>query len=321
MKKLELINRITGHFAMISSKIELQSTQNLHDINIFSEFFIRDLLNIVYGTSLENLNSTEQNSTAIDLVDYELKQALQITSTKTFTKIKHTVNGFVESKRNLTFEELFIFILTTKTPKFSHKTYSKDDFVFNVADNVKSFETLLSELMDKEIDILQKVISYLDKELLSETEDDITENEMATIVSLISYLSKNRKNSRLDTNDKKTIVDPNNKINSRFKKYAETLKNSYMELLSVYGGNLIGTAENHLGIDDVEGILLKEYLKDLSEEVLETNNGNPNKSLESLTISFQAALKKAGKRHDKMAIKFYLLDQTIKCNVFPIHDE
>ena len=54
------------------------------------------ILNLVYGVNLVNINNRVRNSAAIDLVDTENRIAVQVTSTSTGDKVKHTINEFVK---------------------------------------------------------------------------------------------------------------------------------------------------------------------------------------------------------------------------------
>jgi hypothetical protein len=58
-------------------------------------------------------------------------------------------------------------------------------------------------------------------------------------------------------------------------------------------------------------------LKDESDIILTKENNNPKLALHSLVELFYGKLSSNGVTFDKQAIKFYLLDELIKCNVFP----
>lgn len=46
-------------------------------------------------------------------------------------------------------------------------------------------------------------------------------------------------------------------------------------------------------------------------------NNNPTKALDTLVEYFENKLSTNGKKYDRMAIKFYLVNEMIKCSVFP----
>lgn len=89
-----------------------------------------------------------------------------------------------------------------------------------------------------------------------------------------------------------------------------------MELLGIYGSALV-QIESIRGIDEGEEIIIRMYLQDLSIKYLEEAQDDPMEALNKLVNFFEIKLGKNGKKYDKAAIKFYLINELIKCNVFP----
>lgn len=52
----------------LSVRISSRAALNLQDINISAEYFFRDLLNMMYGWNLLNLNDIQKNAPGIDLL-------------------------------------------------------------------------------------------------------------------------------------------------------------------------------------------------------------------------------------------------------------
>ena len=67
----------------------------------------------------------------------------------------------------------------------------------------------------------------------------------------------------------------------------------------------------------MEAEIISDFLKDESDIILTKENNNPKLALHSLVELFYGKLSSNGVTFDKQAIKFYLLDELIKCNVFP----
>ena len=63
------MDRITEILSYLKSQVELSNPNNFTDINIYAENFYRDLLNLILGYELKNINMVESNSAAIDLGD------------------------------------------------------------------------------------------------------------------------------------------------------------------------------------------------------------------------------------------------------------
>lgn len=136
-------------------------------------------------------------------------------------------------------------------------------------------------------------------------------SEVETIMELINYLSLNKNRVIID---KAINVDPKNKIENRFSEHSDYLKQQYSELYAKYNGALVEATSK---TDGVEAEIISDFLKDESDIILTKENNNPKLALHSLVELFYGKLSSNGVTFDKQAIKFYLLDELIKCNVFP----
>lgn len=135
---------------------------------------------------------------------------------------------------------------------------------------------------------------------------------MDTIIDLVEYISQHRTVSKkVDSK-----VDPEYKIYKRFKDFADRLIKEYTSLLAIYGDALTIVNEK-LEIDEAQDIIIMFYLQDISMKFLEEANDNPVKALGALVDFFEDKLSKNGKKYDRAAIKFYLVNEMIKCSVFP----
>ena len=92
------IQNIADRLAYIKAQIELTNSISLYDLNIHSESFFCQLLNIIYDYKLINLNSAQRNYNSIDLADEKAKLSVQITSDNSSTKITKTIKGFIDNK-------------------------------------------------------------------------------------------------------------------------------------------------------------------------------------------------------------------------------
>lgn len=58
-------------------------------------------------------------------------------------------------------------------------------------------------------------------------------------------------------------------------------------------------------------------MKTLIIKYLDEAQDNPVDALSKLVLFFEEKLGSSGKKYDQMAIKFFLINEMIKCNVFP----
>ncbi|MCK9330496.1 MAG: hypothetical protein M0Q94_11520, partial [Candidatus Cloacimonetes bacterium] len=180
----------------------------------------------------------------------------------------------------------------------------------NILDNsdlinkVRSFPLAKIELVNK----------FLKENILYETEKvEISKSfEVETIIELVNYIST----STIDKYYDSVIIDPEFKIDKRFKKYADIIKNQYSNLGKIYG-SLIKEIKTRLINDAGKNEVIKAYLQDISILHLEKNNDNPIEALNSLVEFFENEISKSGIKYDRSAIKYFLIHETISCSVFP----
>lgn len=298
------INLITKRLSYLQTEIKNAVSLNLTDINIHAENFYLELFNLL-GYNFVNTNSNKQNYAYIDLIDTNNKLAIQVTSQNDSKKIQEAIDGFYATNSNSNFK--LKLLLISKDAKSYKKAFGSN---FNHEEDVIDIPRLLKIITNKRADEITTIANFLDKTIL--TERHKTEStEVETIMSLIDFLSKD--NNRLISNNVNN-VDPENKVYNRFSVHSEYIVEQYQTLFSVYN---IALLEARKKIDSVNAILISEYLKDESDQILSNENNNPKSALVTLVEYFYNKLSNNGFVFDKMAIKFYLLDELIKCNVFP----
>lgn len=307
------IKSIAEALALLSREVELLNCVNFYDINVVAEDFYAQLLNKIYGHNLCNLNAYEKNAPAIDLGDKEKKLSFQVTSDNDSDKIKKTIKKFIEHKQYLIYDRLVILMLTKKK-NYTTKFDTRDIFSFDNRKDIMDYTDLIKEIKLKDTVTLKGISRFLEDELVSNLHKakPTQASEVDTIIALIEYITKNREiKERRDT-----VVDPEYKIDKRFKEFADRLKNEYVKLYALYGEalNMVNTM---LEIDEAQDIITVMYLQDISMKKLDEALNDPVKALDSLTDYFEEKLSVTGKKYDRAAIKFYLVNELIKCNVFP----
>jgi len=298
-------NIVEKRLAYLKSRVELANSLNLTDANIHAENFYRDFF-ATLGFSFTNTNFDAQNFAHIDLIDTVNKQALQITSRTDNKKIKEAIEGFY-GKNEYNGYKLQLLLIGKDAKEYTTDFGHDFDHSKDVLD-VKRILSIVNNLKTDEIAI---VADFLDNEILEERAH--TEStEVETIMSLIDFLSKDE-NRQLTA--KIDNVDPDFKINNRFANHASYLTGQYGSLYAVYNSALIKANEK---MDGVMAIIISSYLKDESDALLNKNNNDPKAALAELVEYFYNKLSTNGfDKFDKQAIRYYLLDEMIKCNVFP----
>lgn len=311
LNRKDNIDKISTKLAILAHKVELNSCLNLMDLNIHAEYFFCDLLNMIFNASLVNLNTINTNAKSIDLIDLRKRLAIQVTSTPEFSKIKKTVDGFIETENINNIDRLIVLIIIKKK-RYQAKTYG-DKFIISVSDDVLDYTGLIKLIMGLPPEKIQKICDYLSSQIF-DTPSQKAPKEVTTILEMIKILSTDEHPQ--SGNGFQEEPDPNGKINKRFSAYAEYLMEIYVPLMAAYAGIL-----NEINNSSDSGIIninkLSAYLKRASNSALDECNGNPVDALNKLTDYYASRLRSNGVDYDDSAIQYYLIDNMIRCNVFP----
>ncbi len=314
MERDKHLREITNALAILSRKVEINASLNLTDLNVNAENFFRDLLNLAFGYSFININSINPNATAIDLGDEKAKIAIQVTSTSGIQKTRETVRKFIEKEYFKKYDRLIILNLVKVTKHQESKIGDAEVFELDTKDDIWDYNIFARKIQDKTTDLLKVLADFLNKELKIPELDRFIPKEIRTIISLIDYLSNH------DSSDSDELFieepDPDGKIYSRFEEHSEFLTDRYVELYAIYGANLNAINDNlDIGITSIRKKSM--YLKTYSDKVLTECNGDPKLALAKLTHEFSKEITLDGIEYDETAITFFLVNELIKCNVFP----
>lgn len=313
MNKEIYLKNVAENLALLSRQVEIINAVNLYDVNIIAEDFYSELLNIIYGYSLKNANIVEKNAQAIDLIDSVNRISIQVTSDNSSTKIKHTISEFINSKLYEKYDILKILVLTRKK-KYTVKLETEGKFDFDIKNDIIEVNDLIKDIRGLETHKIKQISEFIEKELCEKVYEvkETQANEVDTIIDLIEYISSHKKVK------KKTEVkiDPEYKLFKRFQEFAEQLVNEYTTLYMIYGSAL-DAVEEILGTDEAQDIIIMYYLQDISIQYLDETYNDPIRALNLLVTYFEKKLSLNGKKYDRAAIKFYLVNEMIKCRVFP----
>jgi hypothetical protein len=307
------LTNIADSLGLLSRQISVRNSINLYDINIVAETFYAELLNLVENINLHNLNNVEKNAPGIDLADEVNRVSVQVTSDNTSKKIKHTIEEFVKKCSYEKYDKLIILILTNKK-KYTTTFDTKGKFNFDIKNDIWDVTDLIKKINELPTEQLKKINDFLQVEFNNKCNSNTSTeaNEVETIIDLIEFISKYKKKFEL----REVVVDPEYKIYNRFKDFADGLISQYKTLLGVYGSAL-NEIENMYDNDEAQDLIMMMYLQDISIQYLDAANNDPIEALNALVQFFEDKLSENGKKYDRMAIKFYLINEMIKCSVFP----
>lgn len=307
-------DNIIEKLAYLGNCVKLYNSLNLTDINILSENFYRDFLNLIYGYTLVNINIEEPNAAAIDLGDEVNKISFQITSSAGLAKIKKTIKSFNDRDLHLKYNKLIVLNIVEKIKHQAQDLGDSSKLQINTIADVWDISNLNVDINDLSTSRLKEVSDFLEQEIRFK-ENNIVAKEVKTFLSLIEYLSDESQPSA-GAGHFIEEPDPSGKINDRFANHATFLKTEFQNLYVEFGLVLQDVMKNaDIGAAKVRRLGL--HLKHDSDKVLNDKNGNAKDALEQLVSNYAQILVQNGVEYNDTAIRFFLVSQLIACNVFP----
>ena len=205
-------------------------------------------------------------------------------------------------------------LILTQKKNYSSEFDTQRMFTFEKAKDIWDVEKLMKDIRKLQTEQIKAISNYLSEELRNKyySVRETQANEVDTIIDLIEYISKHRKVNK----SRETTVDPEYKIYRRFQEFADRLTREYTTLYMLYA-EALNIVNETLGIDEAQDIIIMFYLQDISVQFLEEEHDNPIAALNKLVAYFEEKLSSNGKKYDHSAIRFYLVNEMIKCRVFP----
>lgn len=111
------IGQIIDELTAVSQQVKSRAGLQLYDLNRYLEDFFKDILNLVYGYKLINLNDDRSNNPGLDLGDEGAKVAFQITSTKNSSKVNKTLEKAVG--QIVKYPTIYVLILQDKQSSYT----------------------------------------------------------------------------------------------------------------------------------------------------------------------------------------------------------
>ena len=190
-------NYIADKLEILSFRIKTNGKLNLLDLNIHSETFYRDVLNILYDYNLNPSNVGKSNYEAIDLIDEEKKLVLQVTATATTTKINDTLKKTkIKELSDQDYRLKFIFI-ADEAKKLRAKTYKNNhninfDSTIDILDKVSVLESVTQLKIEK----LTNLYDLMQKEF-GEKPDPVKLS--SNLVLIVNFLAKENLGNVINT--------------------------------------------------------------------------------------------------------------------------
>lgn len=158
------IGQIIDELTAVSQQVKSRAGLQLFDLNRYLEDFFKDILNIVYGYKLKNLNEDRSNNPGLDLGDEAAKVAFQVTSTKTSDKINKTLEK--AAKQVGKFPKIYVLILQDKQGSYTGLDAAlAKPFNFTADEHILDIGDVLRMVLSLPIDRLQQLFDLVNKEV------------------------------------------------------------------------------------------------------------------------------------------------------------
>ena len=228
--------KIKSLLNLLKGEIRDGGKLNLLDINVHAEDFFRDLLNLVYGWQLNNLNQWNQNAAGGDLWYDSGKMVVQVSTTATKDKIQSSIDKLgAEKFAGYRFKFLRIDGDVIKLRKESYNTH--DDIAFDPSDDIIDISSLLKEIVHLDINRLKMVYDLCVKEINPLDTPRVTETDLAIVVRALAEnvrdWSKGRRPIEYDI-EKKIVfnhLEKHRRFINDYKLYIGKLTAVYSEFL------------------------------------------------------------------------------------------
>ncbi|PCI28243.1 MAG: hypothetical protein COB67_06925, partial [SAR324 cluster bacterium] len=158
----QLLDQIRSLLSMYVTELKFGSA----DLKLGGENFLRDLLALTHGYALKNINESQANAPAIDLVEENGDLAIQVTANSTIkTKVKETVEKFVKYQFHEQYKRLIVFHLVDETVKWDKSIEDSSQlYSLDWKRDVWDFKRIVEHLDSKnDPDQLEKVNQFLKK--------------------------------------------------------------------------------------------------------------------------------------------------------------
>ena len=157
------IGQIIDELTAVSQQVKSRSGLQLFDLNRYLEDFFKDVLNIVYGYKLINLNEERSNNPGLDLGDEVAKVAFQVTSTKNSSKVNETLKK--AAKQVGKFPKIFVLILQDKQGSYTLDAALSKPFGFIAEEHILDIGDVLKKVLSLQIEQLQRLHDLVSKEV------------------------------------------------------------------------------------------------------------------------------------------------------------
>lgn len=185
MNRSQYFNYIEDKIDYLSYRIGKRGKINLLDLNIYSETFFAEMINMLLKLNLKNMNAIKQNVEGIDLIDHDNKVVAQVSSTNTKQKIENSLKKEIIKKYK---DYRFIFIpIVGDSDALRLKTFRDPHGInFNPEEDIYDTKAILNLVLNMKIGEQQNFYTFIKEELGNEVDLVKVDTNLAAIINILA---------------------------------------------------------------------------------------------------------------------------------------
>ena len=185
MNRSQYFNYIEEKINYLSYRISKRGKINLLDLNIYSETFFAEMINILLKFNLKNMNAIQQNIEGIDLIDHKNKVVAQVSSTNTKQKIESSLKKkIMENYKDYRF--VFIPIVGESDGLKANKFANPYGIKFNPEEDIYDIKAILNLVLNMKIGDQQNFYTFIKEELGNTVDVVKVDTNLAAIINILS---------------------------------------------------------------------------------------------------------------------------------------
>ncbi|WP_373168086.1 SMEK domain-containing protein [Bacteroides cellulosilyticus] len=158
-----IIGKIIDDLTLLNMRIDTRNRHALFDLTKFTEDFIKEVLNIVYGLHLVNLNLERSNNPGLDLGDTQQQIAYQITATKTSQKVNDTLRAITDPQLEQ-YTKFKVFIMGEKQTSYTLDETLVERTKFEKDTDIEDINSLLRAIVVLDSEPLNSLYCLFNRE-------------------------------------------------------------------------------------------------------------------------------------------------------------
>ncbi|MDN4603904.1 MULTISPECIES: SMEK domain-containing protein [Paenibacillus] len=161
----KILGDILDGLGQLSFVLQTRSSLGLTDLNKYCEDFIKELVNLIYGYNLVNLNTSRSNEPGLDLGDEVQRLGIQVTTDKSSSKVNLTLEKITTDQKSR-YDRYIILILGSKQRSYSINSELATELQFVAENDIWDFNDLERILLTLPVEKVKQVYDLLQSDLI-----------------------------------------------------------------------------------------------------------------------------------------------------------